>query len=144
VCSREPLRTSRSRLRRQSATSGSAAIQFAIVAPAFLALVFGIIYLGMIYFDTQTLQTAVESAGRMISLNSSVTQDQLKTAIQNQLGVIGSPTITVSYTTATINGQNVGHLTATMTRTYIVPLITTYNMNYTAETYLPPNAFAGG
>jgi Flp pilus assembly protein TadG len=129
--------------RRRGAEAGSAAVEFAIVAPVLFAFLFGIIYLGKMYLDTQTLQTAVESAGRMIAVNSGVTQDQLKTAIQNSIGVIGSPTITVSYTTVTVGGQSVGHLTATMTRSYVVPLVTTYNMTYTAETYIPPNAYAG-
>ena len=128
----------------RKAEAGSTAVEFAIVAPVLIGFLFVIVYVGKMYFDTQTLQTAVESAGRMIALNSSVTQDQLKTAIQNSIGVIGSPTITVSYTTTTISGQSVGHLTATMTRSYTVPLVTTYNMTYTAETYIPPNAYAGG
>lgn len=143
MCNSGPARKSRSRRRLRGAAEGSAAIEFAVLAPVFFAFLFGIIYLGKIYLDTQTLQTAVESAGRLISVNSSVTQDQLKTAIQNQLGVIGSPTITVSYTTTTINGQSVGHLSATVTRTYVVPFITTYNMTYTAETYLSPNSYLG-
>lgn len=95
------------------------------------------------YFDTQTLQTAVESAGRMMALNSNVTQSQLQTAIQNGLGSIGNPTVTVNYATVTINGVSVGHLSATLTRSYTVPLITTYNMNYTADTYLPASTFSG-
>ena len=95
------------------------------------------------YFDTETLQTSVEAAGRMIALNSNVTQSQLKTAIQNGLGSIGNPTVTVNYATVTINGVSVGHLSATLTRSYAVPLITTYNMVYTADTYLPPSAFSG-
>jgi Flp pilus assembly protein TadG len=129
--------------RRREAEEGSAAVEFGFVAPVLLASLFAILYIGKMYLDTQTLQTAVESAGRLIVTNSSVTQDQLKTAIQNSIGVIGNPTITVSYTTTTIGGQSVGHLTATMTRSYAVPLITTYNMTYTAETYIPPSAYTG-
>lgn len=123
--------------------SGSAAVQFAIVGPVFTAFLFAILGLGKMYFDTETLQTAVESAGRMIALNSSVTQSQLTTAVQNGLGPIGNPSVTVNYATVTINGVSVGHLSATLTRSYWVPLITTYNMTYTADTYLPPSSFSG-
>lgn len=136
------------RLKQQGAcffrtASGSAAVQFAIVGPVFVAFIIAICVLGKMYFDTETLQTAVESAGRMIALNSSVTQSQLQTAIQNQLGSIGNPTVTVTYATTTISGVSVGHLSATLTRTYTVPLITTYNMTYTADTYLPPSSYVG-
>jgi len=137
VCNSKRMRRLRPAALRRGATTGSAAIEFAVVAPMVLALLFAIIFIGKMYLDTQTLQAAVESAGRIVVVNSNATQDQLKTAIQNQLGVIGNPTITVSYTTAIISGQSTGHLAATMTRTYVVPLITTYNMAFTADTYIP-------
>lgn len=104
---------------------------------------FAIVIFGKIYFDRETLQTAVESAGRMIAINANVTQSQLQTAIQSGLGPIGNPSVNVSYSTTTINGVSVGHLSATMTCAYAVPFITTYNMTYTADTYLPPSSFAG-
>lgn len=129
------------RIRRN--VSGSAAVEFAIIGPVFLAVAFAIYFVGRMYFDTETLQTSVESAGRMMALNSQVTQSQLQTAIQSGLGNIGNPTVTVSYSTVTINGVSVGHLSATMTRSYIVPLINTYNLTYTADTYLPPSSFTG-
>ena len=124
-------------------TAGSAAVEFAIVGPLLVAFLIGIVSFGRVYFDTQTLQTAVESAGRTIALSSGVTQSQLQTAVQNGLANIGSPTVTVSYTTITVNGVSVGHLSATLTRSYVVPLINTYNMTYTADTYLPPSSYAG-
>lgn len=123
--------------------SGSAAIEFAVVGPVFLAVVFTVYAIGKIYLDTQTLQTAVESAGRMMALSSQVTQTQLQTAVQSGLGNIGNPTVTVTYATVTINGVSVGHLSASMTRRYTLPLIKSYNMTYTADTYLPPNSFTG-
>lgn len=125
------------------AESGSAAIEFAVLGPVFIVMVFGILCLGEIYFDTQTLQTAVESAGRTIALSSSVTQSQLQTAVQNGLGTIGNPAVTVSYTNTTISGVSVGHLSATMTRSYVVPLIKTYTLTYTADTYLPSSTYSG-
>ena len=124
----------------REAESGSAAVEFAIIGPIFLAIIFTIAVFGKLYFDRQTLQTAVESAGRMIALDSSVTQSQLQTAIQNGLGAVGNPAVTVTYGTATINGVSVGHLSATMTRSYSVPFVTSYNMTYTADTYLPPGS----
>ncbi|HEX3429886.1 MAG TPA: TadE/TadG family type IV pilus assembly protein [Rhizomicrobium sp.] len=128
---------------RAQARSGSAAIEFAVIAPICLALAFVVIFLGKIYFDTETLQAAVERAGRMIAVTQNVTQSQLQTAIQSSLAPIGNPTVTVSYSTTTISGVSVGHLSATMTRSYAVPWVTTYNMTYTADTYLPPSSFSG-
>lgn len=126
-----------------AATSGSAAIEFAVVGPVLIAMLFGMYCFGEAYFDTQTLQTAVESAGRMMALSSNVTQSELQTAVQNGLASIGNPSVTVSYATTTVDGVSVGHLSATMTRSYFVPLLKTYNFTYTADTYLPSSTYAG-
>ena len=128
---------------RGTAVSGSAAVEFAILGPVFIAMLLAIVSLGKIYFDNQTLQTAVESAGRMIALSTSVSQSQLQTAVQNGLANIGNPSVTVTYTTTTINGVSVGHLSATMTRSYMVPLINNYTLTTTADTYLPPSTYIG-
>ena len=135
--------SSRSSTRHSRGESGSAAIEFAVVGPLFIAMLMGIFWFGKAYFDTQTLQTAVESAGRTMALSSGVTQSQLQTAVQNGLADIGNPTVTVSYTTTTISGVSVGHLSATMTRSYVVPLLKTYTFTYTADTYLPSNTYTG-
>lgn len=137
-----PNRRPRGRLSRS--ISGAAAVEFAIVGPIFVAVMFVIIVFGQMYFETETLQTAVESAGRMIALNANVTQSQLQTAIQNGLGAIGNPTVSVHYTTTLINGVSVGHLSATMTQSYVVPFVNNYSMTYTADTYLPASTYAGG
>lgn len=117
--------------------AGASALEFAIVAPVFLALVFAIFAVGRIYFDRQSFQFAVEQAGRQIAISQSVTEAELRAAIESQLDTIGSPEIAIAYSVLTINGNRVGHLAATMTRSYSVPLITTYDMNFTADTYMP-------
>lgn len=125
------------------AAAGSAAIEFAVLAPVLLMVLFGVTFLGKMYFDQSTLQTAVESAGRMITLNSAVTQAQLQTAIQNQIGIIGNPTVTVTYAPTTLDGVSVEHLSASMTKTYAVPLLKKYTFTYKSDTYVAPNTYTG-
>jgi Flp pilus assembly protein TadG len=45
---------------------GATAVEFALVAPPFLAIMFAIIETGMIYFTTQVMEKAVYNAGRTI------------------------------------------------------------------------------
>lgn len=45
---------------------GSAAVEFALVAPLFFALLFAIIETGLIFFASQSLETAVQDSARMI------------------------------------------------------------------------------
>ena len=63
------LRQRLSALRRRmhaDATRGSAAIEFAFVAPAFFVLLMGIMEVGIMFFGQFTMQNAVMTAGRMI------------------------------------------------------------------------------
>ena len=58
-----------SRLRRRLKnrwTSGSAAIEFAFIAPVFFALMLGILQIGTMIFGQFALQNAVTEAGRMV------------------------------------------------------------------------------
>jgi Flp pilus assembly protein TadG len=45
---------------------GSAAVEFALVAPMFFALLFAIIETAMVFFASQVLETGVQDAGRQI------------------------------------------------------------------------------
>lgn len=123
------------KLRRRQ--DGTTAVEFAMIAPAFLLLLFGLVMVALMYFDGSTLEFAVEQAGRSIATNPSVSQSDLTTAVQSQLGPIGHPPVTVTYTTSVVSGANVGHLVATLHRSYTVPMIKTFAIDFTSETYVP-------
>lgn len=51
---------------RNRARSGSAAIEFAMLAPVLFLFIFGIIETGVLFFATATMQNAVDDTSRMI------------------------------------------------------------------------------
>jgi Flp pilus assembly protein TadG len=51
----------------RSNQGGSAAGEFALVAPLFFALLFAIIETGLVFFASQSLETALQDSARMIS-----------------------------------------------------------------------------
>ena len=57
---------------------GSAAVEFALVAPLFFALLFAIIETGMVFFATQSLETAVQDSARMILTGQAQTANLTK------------------------------------------------------------------
>ena len=64
---------------------GAAAVEFAIVAAPFLALMFAIMETALVFFASQTLETAVADSARLImtgqAQQSSFTQAQFKSAV---------------------------------------------------------------
>ncbi len=54
-------------------SSGGPAIEFALVAPAFIALLLGILHIALIYLAQEGLETAVEASARLILTGSAQT-----------------------------------------------------------------------
>jgi Flp pilus assembly protein TadG len=52
------------------ATSGATAVEFALIAPVFLGLLFGILEVALTFWSTQVLETAVANAARQIYTGS--------------------------------------------------------------------------
>jgi Flp pilus assembly protein TadG len=56
---------------------GSAAVEFALIAPVFFALLFAIIETALVFFAGQVLETGVQDSGRLIYTSQSLTQAEL-------------------------------------------------------------------
>ena len=71
--------------------SGSAAIEFAMVSFPFLALLFGIMAVGLYFFTTFSTENAVEQASRPIrtgeAQTAGMTRDQFKASVCSKLPV---------------------------------------------------------
>ena len=81
-----------SRFRR--AREGAAAVEFAIVATPFLALMFGILDLGLVFLVSTTLENAVEEASRKIRTGelqtSGGTASTFETSVCDELSWLGT------------------------------------------------------
>ena len=68
---------------------GSAAVEFALVAPVFFALLFAIIETAMMFFASQVLETITQDSARMIltgqAQNAAYTQAQFQTYVCSQI-----------------------------------------------------------
>jgi len=71
------------------AQSGTAAVEFALVAAPFLALVFAILETALVFFASQTLESAATDTARLImtgqAQTSGYSKDDFKTAVCNRL-----------------------------------------------------------
>jgi Flp pilus assembly protein TadG len=71
------------------AQNGTAAVEFALVAAPFLALVFAILETALVFFASQTLESAATDTGRLImtgqAQNAVYSKDDFKTAVCDRL-----------------------------------------------------------
>jgi Flp pilus assembly protein TadG len=115
--------------------SGAAAVEFALVSVAFLTLVFGIVYLGIMLFTDLSVHWAIDRAVRLATINPSVTQATLAAEVNGYLTSLGLPTATVTY--SVVSGTvPTAHINATLAHSYTVPLISTFNITYVADAYV--------
>ena len=71
---------------------GSAAVEFALVAPVFFALLFAIIETAIVFFASQVLETVTQDSARTImtgqAQTASQTAAQFKTSVCNRISVL--------------------------------------------------------
>lgn len=116
---------------------GSAAIEFAIVGNVFLMFLFAIAYLAIFLWHAANLDWAVEAASRVAVVNSSATQSDIQTAVNNYLSSVGMGSATVQYNVTTSNGVKVAQITASKSESFAVPFFSTKNLNYQATADVP-------
>jgi Flp pilus assembly protein TadG len=112
---------------------GTAAVEFAIISTAFISLLMGVIYLAIILFTNVSLHYAVERGIRLAMINPAVSQSDITTEVNGYLTSTGLPSATVSYSVS--GTPATAHISATLARTYTVPLISTFNITYAADAY---------
>jgi Flp pilus assembly protein TadG len=71
---------------------GSAAVEFALVAPLFFGLLFAIIEMAMVFYASQVLETVTQDSARLImtgqAQNAAFTQAQFKNSVCSKLTVM--------------------------------------------------------
>jgi Flp pilus assembly protein TadG len=67
---------------------GSAAVEFALVAPVFFALLFAIIETAIVFFAGQVLETGVQDSSRLIYTSQSVTASSFKQDVCDRVAVL--------------------------------------------------------
>lgn len=95
----------------RSDTGGATAVEFAVMAPLFLALTFGVIEVGLLMWILLGLQHGVEMAARCATINTTLcntTSEIQDFAAQNAYGLNPAPaTFTVSAPPASPCGNQV-------------------------------------
>lgn len=68
--------------------SGSAAVEFAMIAPMFFALIFAVMETGMTFMAGQVLETGVEDGARLVYTSTTTSSADFKSAICNRVSML--------------------------------------------------------
>jgi Flp pilus assembly protein TadG len=125
------------RIRFARDASGAASVEFAIISTVFIVLMFGMSYAAIMLFDRASLQWAVERASRLAVIDVNASQAEIASSINDYLAGAGLPSADVEYSVSNSSGYPIANIQASFQRTYTVPLVATFNVNFSASTYVP-------
>ncbi|MBU3717312.1 MAG: pilus assembly protein [Actinobacteria bacterium] len=103
--------------RRESDDAGVAAVEFALVLPLLVALVFTIVFAGSVYLDRMHLQSAARDAARIASVDSAAACSTALAQLSSQS--VGS--VTCQIASSCSSGSIRVELRATQTKS--IPLV---------------------
>jgi len=118
---------------------GATAVEFALLAPVFLLMFFGVFEVGRAMWIKSSMQFAVEEAARYAMVNTSATTTTVATYAQTRFTDSGqsSTGVTFAATQDTTGGVTFVSITATTTFTTLIDLVTFTNVTMTAKSRVP-------
>lgn len=118
--------------------SASSAIEFAILGPAFLAMLFGIFVFGWAINMISSVNLGVERAGRELQLRPAMTAQDLQTVIASQFSYLDPANLQVSLAVgSSTGGYRIGKITASYSFAIELPLAGSYPIAYSANIEVP-------
>lgn len=115
---------------------GAAATEFALVSVVFFTFIVGIFYVSIMIYTNLVVHWAVNDSIRRAALTPTISQSAIQTQVNAYLSSKGVDPATVTYTVLP-GAIPVGHIVATLSKEYAVPLITTFHITYSADAYVP-------
>ena len=110
---------------------GASAAEFALIAPIFLATVFGIFQFGWALHCASSVRYALEESTRSVALDEDFTAGEVETQMRAKLTAIADPEIDVSITTDTsVSGAEMVHLHATYVHEMEVPFLPAFEITF--------------
>ncbi|MBF0356876.1 MAG: pilus assembly protein [Alphaproteobacteria bacterium] len=116
---------------------GAFSVEFAIILPAFLMILFGVFEFGRLMWTRATIQYVCEEAGRWAMVNTTATSSAIQTQAQNiatGLGPAGDATYTV---TLVVGPPQFADIQASYTFTFLIPFASFADTVLTGRSRVP-------
>ena len=126
------------RRRLQRDERGATALEFAILTPVFLVMLFAVLQVSIAFHKGNTAQWAVKKAARQVLLDDSMTESQVQALVDSNLDAIGeSLRLHVHYTVDTSGSVPIGRIRATYVHKVSVPALTTFYARFPIDVVVP-------
>lgn len=116
---------------------GVNAIEFAMVLPVFVAMLFSIIQLGLAMYTSSSVQYALEKTARAAMLDGDISAAALQAQFNAALDEFTDKQLQVTYATETASGVGIVVLKTTYVHQFEIPLVPEFSISYPVEVRVP-------
>ncbi|MCI4645465.1 MAG: pilus assembly protein [Hyphomonadaceae bacterium] len=125
-------RTARGRRSWRGCASGVSAVEFAMLAPIFMVMVFASLQIALAWHNGNTVRHAVKKAARELMFDKTLTEDDLQVLVDARLAKLRPAGLSVDIALAvdTSGSVPVANVTGTYTHPVQIPMFADYNANF--------------
>jgi Flp pilus assembly protein TadG len=116
---------------------GATAVEFAIICPIFFVMLIGIVQISIAFFHGSTVQWAVDRAMRVAMVDADITSTEIQALVEEDLGVIGTPDIDVTYTVDNSSEIALAHVVANYEIPVQILFVPEFTMEFSVESFVP-------
>ncbi|MGX9142839.1 TadE/TadG family type IV pilus assembly protein [Mesorhizobium sp. 128a] len=118
--------------------SGAAGLEFALVAPVLVMLLFGIFAFGWAMNAVSTVRYTLETSSRALQLNNTLSQSDIQAIATQKLVKLGLKNVVVTIATDPASGGfKMAHLTASYAFVIAFPYFDQFPINYSTTVTVP-------
>lgn len=118
--------------------SGGAALEFALIAPILVMLLFGIFAFGWSLNAESSVRYTLETSARALQMKNSLTQSQIQAIATQKLLTLGLKDVVVTVAIDPASGGfRMAHLTADYAYVIAFPYFDQYPINYSTTVTVP-------
>ncbi|QKC77194.1 pilus assembly protein [Mesorhizobium erdmanii] len=117
---------------------GGAGLEFALIAPFLIIVLFGIFALGWSMNSVSSVRYTLETSSRSLQLQNTLTQADIQSIATQKLQALGLKDVNVTITIDPASGGfRMAHLTATYAFVVDFPYLDTFPINYATTVTVP-------
>jgi Flp pilus assembly pilin Flp len=116
---------------------GVNAIEFAMVFPVFVAMLFGVIQMGLALYTSSSIQYALEKTARAAMLDGDISASTLQQQFAAQLDEFTDKNVVLAYSTENAGGVEIVVLKTNYVHAFEIPLVPVFEMTFPVEVRVP-------
>ena len=118
--------------------SGGAGLEFALIAPFLIMLLFGIFAFGWAMNSVSSVRYTLETSSRSLQLQNTLTQADIQSIATQKLQALGLKDVNVTIAIDPVSGGfRMAHLTATYAFVINFPYFSDFPINYATTVTVP-------